>query len=143
MQTNAELEVADFIETFKRAAFDQDVAALLSLYDENVCVFDLWQTWSYRGVASWKEAVVNWFTSTGENRDAITFDELSINLRGDFCLVHALITFSCVSPEGKTLRAMHERMTWGLEKKARWQIVHQHTSAPVSGSDFKVIFQKT
>jgi len=141
MQTPA-ADIAQLIETFKRAAFDKDVSRFLSLYDENVIIFDLWQTWEHRGIAAWRIAVVEWFTSTGENRDAVSFEEVSVAGNGDVCFVHAMIKFSCVSPEGNVLRAMHERLTWGLVKKTSWKIVHQHTSAPVDGADCKLIFEK-
>ena len=138
----ADPEIAALIETFKRTAFAKDVSGFLALYDDDASIFDLWKRWSYRGVGAWKEAVVEWVDHTGENRDAISLEEVTMQGQGDFRAVTALITFSCVSPSGAVLRAMHERLTWVLAKRTTgWKIVHQHTSAPV-GDDLKIRFDR-
>jgi len=135
-------EMTALIEAFKRAAFAKDVSGFLALYEDDATVFDLWKRWSYRGVAAWKEAVVEWFNHTGENRDAISLEEVTMQGQGDFRAVTGLITFSCVALNGAVLRAMHERLTWVLaKKKTGWKIVHQHTSAPV-GDDLKIRFDR-
>jgi ketosteroid isomerase-like protein len=135
-------EIAAFIETFKNTAFAKDVSGFLALYDDDTRIFDLWKKWSYRGVSAWKTAVLEWFNHTGENRDAISLDDVVIQGSDDFCVVTAFITFSCVDAEGAVLRAMHERLTWALAKKGNgWKILHQHSSAPV-GDDLKIRFDR-
>ena len=34
------------LDAYKTAAFAKDVDAFVSLYDQNVCVFDMWGEWS-------------------------------------------------------------------------------------------------
>lgn len=135
-------DISALIETFKRTVFAKEVAGFLALFDRDVVIFDLWKKWAHRGIDAWRQTVAEWFDQTGENRDAVSLDDVVISGDGGFRAVTAFVTFSCTSPTGAVLRAMSERLTWILAKKAgAWKIVHQHTSAPV-GDDLKIRFDR-
>ena len=56
----------DLFEQYASAVLQKDAEALLSLYDDDVRVFDLWSEWSYEGKAAWRVAIGQWFGSIGE-----------------------------------------------------------------------------
>jgi ketosteroid isomerase-like protein len=148
-------ELEALIETYKNAVFEKDLATFLSLFDEEVRVFDMWGCWSYDGLTAWREMVTGWFSSLGVDRDRLTFEEVEIFSVGDVATVTAFARFAAVSPEGEELRFLHNRLTWIVRKKAGaraasdsgvgsgvWKIIHQHTSAPIDSRSMSVMLQR-
>lgn len=135
--------VRQLCEDYQAAVWAKDAAALLALYDPDVCVFDLWSTWSYAGSEAWREAVNGWFGSLGSERVAVTFEDVQSTADGAAASLHAMVRYQSVAADGQALRAMHNRLTWVLRRKnGAWKIVHEHTSAPVNGDTMKVILQR-
>lgn len=135
--------IAQILESYKAAVHARDVRALMRLYDPNVRVFDTWGVWSYEGVAAWQTAVEGWFTSLGTERVKVTFDDVSATVVRDAAIVSAIVTYAGVSAQGEPLRAMQNRITWGLRTSGHvLRIVHEHTSAPVGFDDMKAILQR-
>lgn len=131
------------IEAYKAAVFAQDVEALCGLYAQDAVVFDLWSTWSYAGLAAWRQAVSAWFGSLGDERVEVRLDDVSAATTGDLALVHAIITYQSLNADGQPLRAMQNRLTWALKQRGDgWKIIHEHTSAPIDGETFKVILER-
>jgi uncharacterized protein (TIGR02246 family) len=130
-------------EAYKAAVFAKDVDAFVALYDQDVCVFDLWSKWSYEGLEAWRGMVADWLGSLGTDRVAVEVDDVQTSVTDDLAVAHAFLTFKAISPEGRELRAMQNRLTWVLRQKSgAWKIVHQHTSAPVSFETFKVTLRR-
>ena len=131
------------LDAYKAAVFAKDVDAFVALYDQDVCVFDMWGEWSYNGIEAWRGTVAAWFGSLGTERVAVDVDGVhTIVARADVAVAHAFVTYKGVSAEGKELRAMHNRLTWALNQKGgAWRIVHEQTSAPVDFETSKVILQ--
>jgi ketosteroid isomerase-like protein len=68
---------------------------------------------------------------------------VQIILAPDLAVVHAFVTYTGQSAEGKELRAMQNRLTWALKQQdGGWKIVHEHTSAPVDFETSKVLLQR-
>ena len=136
-------EIGSLIEAYKNAVFQKDLPAFLSLFDEQVRVFDMWEQWTYEGLDAWGEMVKGWFSSLGTDRDAIRFDDVQIRAAGEMALVSAIVRFTAVSESGEALRWLENRLTWGLLKKdGVWKIVHQHTSGPIDFKTMKVVLQR-
>ena len=141
MAQDAEPDLSVLLEDYRAAVFAKDVEGFVSLYDEKVVVFDLWNEWSCEGIAAWRGLVLKWFSSMGENRDVVEFDQVQKLGEQDLATVHAFVSFRCVNPEGKELRSIRERLTWSLLRQGvKWRIVHQHTSVPVDFKTFKILF---
>ncbi len=142
MVDNSQLEpVTQVLDAYKAAVFAKDVDALVALYDQNVCVFDMWSKWSYDGLDAWRGAVTDWFGSLGSDRVAVEFEEVQTIMAQEVAIVHAFVIYKGVSAEGEALalRAMTNRLTWALgQKGGDWKIVHEHTSAPVNFKTAKV-----
>ena len=68
----SELEL--LLASYGKAVFEKDQEALLSLFDEEVRIFDMWGRWSYDGLPAWRDMVTTWFSSLGALRDRLTFE---------------------------------------------------------------------
>src|ERR1700759_2226265 len=129
-------------ESYKDAVYRKDAEGLLSLFDEDVRIFDMW-AWSYQGLPAWREMVTGWFSSLGANRDVVTFDDIHIHESGDMAVANAFARFAATDESGKELRVLENRLTWVLKKNAGiWKIIHEHTSGPVDGETLKVQLQR-
>ena len=130
------------LETYKTAVLAKDVEAFMRLYDPKVRIFDVWGVWSYEGAASWKMAVEAWFTSLGDEKVKVSFDNVQVSGSPDFAIVSAIVTYCGLNAQGEPLRAMQNRLTWALKTSGHvLRIIHEHTSAPVGFEDMKAIFQ--
>ena len=136
--------ITQVLDAYKAAVFAKDVDAFVALYDEDVCVFDMWGRWSYDGLEAWREMVMDWFGSLGTERVEVSFDEVqttmmqTLGVQGAVA-IYAFVTYQGLSAEGEALRAMTNRLTWALGWKAGvWKIVHEHSSAPADFETLKV-----
>ncbi|WP_199873467.1 nuclear transport factor 2 family protein [Ideonella sp. A 288] len=135
--------VGRIVEAYKAAVYAKDVAAFVRLYDPAVRVFDTWGLWSYEKAEAWQTAVEGWFTSLGTERVKVRFDDLRTVGGPDLAIVTAIVAYEGVSAEGAPLRAMQNRLTWGLRTSGHvLRIVHEHTSAPIGFEDSKAILQR-
>lgn len=138
-----EKPIMRMLAAYKAAVFAKDVDAFVTLYDQDVLVFDLWGQWSYRGVAAWRGMVEGWFGSLGTERVVVEVDDVESVLAREVAVVCAFVTYKGMSAEGKELRSMVNRLTWVLEQKGgAWKVVHEHTSAPIDVETGKVILQR-
>ncbi|MEO5698860.1 MAG: nuclear transport factor 2 family protein [Burkholderiaceae bacterium] len=138
-----ERPIARILEIYKSAVLAKDVDAFVHLYDPKVRVFDAWGVWSYEGLAAWQTAVEGWFTSLREESVKVTFDDVHSSATQEVAIVSAIVTYAAVSPQGEPLRAMQNRMTWGLRTSGHvLRIVHEHTSAPIGFDDQKAILHR-
>ncbi|HSZ34095.1 MAG TPA: nuclear transport factor 2 family protein [Puia sp.] len=136
--------IESLFETYKKSVFQKDVETFVSIFDENVRVFDMWQRWSYDGLSDWREMVENWFGSLGENKDIVEFDDIQIQSTDEMAFASAFVKFTAVSEKGEELRYLENRLTWVIQKRGNsWNIIHQHTSGPIDFQTMKVILQRS
>ena len=137
--TNPEL----LFKSFSDAVYRKDVEAYLELYDQTVVVYDMWQEWSYDGLAAWRQMVEGWFSGLGSDRDVVTFRDKHVEIAGDMGFVTAIVRFAAVSETGEELRFLENRLTWVIRRfGVSWTIVHQHTSGPIDFNTMKVVLKK-
>ena len=140
---NVEQPIQQVFDAYKAAVFAKDVDAFVALYHEDVCVFDMWGTWSYNGIEAWRTMVVEWFGSLGSERVVVEVDRVQTRVTNDLAVAYAFISYTGVSVEGKALRTMHNRLTWALKQHgSAWKIIHEHSSAPVDFETSKVLLQR-
>lgn len=138
-----EQPITQVVEAYKAAVFAKDVDAFVGLYDQDVCVFEMWGVWSYTGIAAWREMVADWFGSLGSERVVVAMNDVQIILAPDLAVAHAFVTYTGQSAEGKELRAMQNRLTWALKRQGgMWKIAHEHTSAPIDFETAKVLLRR-
>ena len=138
--TDLDTAVTRIQQSYAAAAHARDVPAFMRLYDPKVRVFDAWGTWQYDGAEAWQRTVEGWFTSLGEERVKVRFDETQATGSAELAFVSAIVTYASVSAQGQELRAMQNRITWGLRASSHvLRIAHEHTSAPIGFEDMKAL----
>jgi uncharacterized protein (TIGR02246 family) len=131
------------LDGYKAAVNAKDVDAFVSLYAQDVVVFDMWGVWSYKGVEAWRKMATDWFGSLGSERVIVEANEVQVIAENNVATIHAFVTFTGVSAEGEKLRAMQNRFTWILQKRAgAWKIIHEHSSAPIDFETSKVMLKR-
>ena len=131
-------EITALFETYSNAVFEKDVEAFLSIFDENVHIFDMWE-WTHEGLAAWRKMASGWFGSLGTERVVVTFDDIRVQATGEMGFASAFVRFAAISESGEELRYLQNRLTWVAQKKAgAWKIIHEHTSGPVDGKTMNV-----
>lgn len=132
------------LDSYKQAVFNKDLPAYLALYSEDAIIFDMWgPAWDFGGPAAWREVTEEWFASLGPDSVRVDFFHVHEQSEGALAVISAFVRYTAVSPEGKTLRAMDNRLSLVLAgHNGGWKIVHQHTSAPLDGTSMKVSLER-
>ena len=137
---NSENPFRQTLAAYAAAVRAKDVDAFASLYDLDIHVFDMWGTWSLRGLPAWRDLAASWFSSLGVESVAVTFDNDSAAVAGDLAIGHAVLTYTAIASDGKKIRSLSNRATMALRKTADgWKIFHEHTSAPIDHESLKAI----
>ncbi|MEP7301737.1 MAG: nuclear transport factor 2 family protein [Caldimonas sp.] len=140
---DTEKSIGRVLGIYEAAVFSKDIEAFMRLYDPEVRVFDAWGVWSYEGAAAWQLAVEGWFTSLGSGRVKVGFADVRTVPGKELALVSAIVSYASLSAQGEPLRAMQNRISWGLRMTGHvLRIVHEHTSAPIGFDDSKAILQR-
>ena len=118
-------------EAYRQAVFRRDVDGFVALYDPEVRIFDTWSERSYEGASAWRAMAEKWFSSLGEERVEVRFDDMRCEGGAGWATVSARVRYAARSAEGRELRSMHNRLSWMLKAEGTgWKIVHEHTSVP-------------
>ena len=133
------------LQAYQAAVLARDADAFLALYAPDARVFDTWGVWCYEGVAARRAAIDGWFSSLGDERVQVTFEDVRVDTSpgADLALLSATGRFAAVSPAGAELRSMQNRLSWGLRRQGGgWRILHEHTSVPIGFGDLQGILQR-
>jgi ketosteroid isomerase-like protein len=131
------------LESYKAAVRAKNVEAFLDMYADGVHVFDMWGTWSLRGIDAWRSIVVDWFSSLGNEHVVVSIDEAHSTQIGELAVGHAILTYTAMSTDGHEIRSLSNRMTIALRRSGEsWKIFHEHTSAPIDHASAKAILQR-
>ena len=141
---SADIEsVLALLEAYQIAVHAKDVDAFAALYDPDVRIFDMWGAWSCEGIGAWRAMAADWFGSLGADSVVVGVDHARVQVEQNLASVQAFLTFTGVSAHGETLRAMDNRLTWVLLRRAgAWKIVHEHTSAPADFATSALMLQR-
>ena len=136
-------EIESLLEIYKNAVLKKDIETYISIFDEKIRVFDMWEKWACNGLDAWRKIANDWFGSLGTDRDVVEFEDIQIEATAELATVTAFVKFTAVSEKGEELRYLQNRLTWIARKKdGGWKITHQHTSGPVDFKTMKVILRK-
>jgi uncharacterized protein (TIGR02246 family) len=124
--------VQEALARYSAAVHDKNVDAFVSLYAEDLHVFDMWNSWELRGIEAWREMATGWFSSLGDERVVVTSREVASSGSDDVAVGHATLTYTAVSSQGQELRSLDNRITLALRRTGNaWKIFHEHTSGPI------------
>jgi uncharacterized protein (TIGR02246 family) len=138
-----EKQIKQVFDLYKDAVFAKNVEAFVSLYDDDIHVFDMWGKWSYEGIKAWRGMVTEWFGSLNDEKVLVSFDDLQITVSPDIAIAHTFVTFKGLSADGTELRSMNNRLTCALKNaNGTWKIIHEHSSSPLDPETTKALFQR-
>ena len=124
--------VQEALARYCAAAYDKNVDDFVSLYADDVHVFDMWNSWEMRGIDAWRAMAMGWFSSLGDERVVVTSRDVTSSQSGDVAVGHATLTYTAVSADGQELRSLDNRITLALRRVGNaWKIFHEHTSGPI------------
>lgn len=131
--------IESLLDAYSQAVYQKDIDQLMTLYTDDVVVFDAFDNWEYRGKAAWGEAVERWFTDLGDDLMRITFNQTHVEFDDNVGGLSAEVHFEGISAVKDY--AMTNRITLGLRREGNdWKISHEHTSLPVkqtTGQSFR------
>jgi ketosteroid isomerase-like protein len=140
-QTTDPVSVA--LASYAASALAKDADAFVSIYTEDLHVFDMWNQWELRGIDAWRKMAQGWFDSLGEERVVVTFADVTSTVGADLALGHATVTYTAMSAEGKELRSLDNRMTIAMRRAGvSWKIFHEHTSGPLEHQTLKGMIKR-
>lgn len=132
-----------FPAAYAAAVLDQNAAAFLALYTPDARVFDTWGVWVYEGTAARQASIEAWLGSLGDERVQVRFENVHTTTTATLAVLTATCRYAAIGPDGRELRAMHNRLTWALTCEAgQWHIAHEHTSAPIGFGDLRAILSR-
>lgn len=134
------LEIKEFFEIYKNAAWEKDSTAMINLYDGDAIIFDMWNQGYIADAFTWADGIRNWLGSLGDEKVRVEFEMVTIHHSGNTGFASALIQFQALSADGTVLRSMKNRISLGFSKNnEEWKVIHQHTSAPISSDGLNAI----
>src|SRR5258708_7438292 len=98
------------LDSYIAAVRAKDVEAFTAIYDDDVHIFDLWGTWSIRGIEAWRTMAKNWFSSLGTEQVVVSADEVQSTTIGELAVGHAILPYTAVSAQGSKLRSLNNRI---------------------------------
>jgi ketosteroid isomerase-like protein len=124
--------VQEALARYSAAAYDRNVDAFVSLYADDVHVFDMWNSWELQGIEAWRKMAAGWFSSLGDERVVVTARDVASSQSIDLAVGHATLTYTAISVDGRELRSLDNRITIALRRVGSvWKIFHEHTSGPI------------
>jgi ketosteroid isomerase-like protein len=132
-----------FTSKYKAAVFEKNVEEFVALYGEKVRVFDAWGVWSIDGIGAWRKMATEWLGSLGDESVVVDFDDILSTVNEGVAFGSAYVTYTALDRDGKKLRSLQNRHTWGLERNdGVWKTVHEHSSAPADFETLKISLQR-
>ena len=135
--------VHEALARYSTAAYEKNVDAFISLYADDLHVFDMWNSWELRGIDAWRAMATGWFSSLGDERVVVTMREVASSQNGELAFGHATLTYTAVAADGRELRSLDNRITLALRRVgSAWKIFHEHTSGPIDHKTMKGVIKR-
>ena len=137
--------VQEVLESYKRAVYEQDVEAYVSLYASDFHVYDCWDDWECTELSQWTASTKEWFEGLREEDVLlhVEYEDVAVEESSSLAFVRCNVTFAAYNQSGEKLRQITNRFTFGLRNEnGSWSIAHQHSSLPIHGETGKGIFTR-
>lgn len=136
---NGSKNISDFFQSYQETAFEKDVPGMISLYHDDVVVFDMWDKGFILGLKEWSSTITDWLTSLKNEKVKVRFEMIDIYEGEHVGFANAIIQFQAIATDDSVQRSMKNRVSLGFVKiDGLWKVKHQHTSAPID-SNLKAI----
>jgi len=135
--------VHEALARYSAAAYEKDVDAFVSLYSDDLHVFDMWNSWELRGIDAWRAMAAGWFSSLGDERVVVKATDVVATVNGELAMGHATLTYTAISADGQELRSLDNRITLAMRRAGNaWKIFHEHTSGPIDHKTMKGVIKR-
>lgn len=101
----------DFFVIYSNAILLKDKILMKSIYKGNICLFDVWNSFSTIGKSSLSVMIDNWFVSIVKEKVNVMFSNIETLTDTMYAFSNCIIQFHAFSEEGNELRHIKERMT--------------------------------
>ncbi|HEL9635025.1 TPA: SgcJ/EcaC family oxidoreductase [Streptococcus suis] len=115
------------LELYKQAVLEKDLDLMLSLYCDDVLIYDVAGQWSLSGKKDLAKMVTAWFQEIATDRVEVSYLNLEIQSSQTCAFAYFDATFSKIGRE----QSVTDRFTLGLIYDKDWKIKHQHASHPL------------
>ena len=135
--------VHEALARYSAAAYEKDVDAFVSLYSDDLHVFDMWNSWELQGIDAWRAMAAGWFSSLGDERVVVKATDVVATVNGELAMGHATLTYTAISADGQELRSLDNRITLAMRRVGNaWKIFHEHTSGPIDHKTMKGVIKR-
>ena len=126
------------LDDWCRAVNAMEVDAIMGFYAPDIVAFDAIQQLQFKGVAAYGEHWRQCFSSCG----AMVFEihDLQVAAAGDVGFAHYLARCGGTGPDGTEQKGWMRATVAFREAGGRWQVVHEHYSAPFDPMSGKALF---
>lgn len=137
----ANADIQAVLDRYVQAVRASDAGALMSLYADDVHVYDLMAPFERHGTENQRELMEAWLSSSDTEQDC-RIEDLEIMQDGDLAVARASIEYSSKRDDGGT-DSMWNRATWAFRRESgEWKIVLEHTSVPLGEEDMQPVFDR-
>ncbi|HEM3577730.1 TPA: nuclear transport factor 2 family protein [Streptococcus suis] len=120
--------IEEVLALYQQAVLDKDVDLMLSLYCEDVVIYDVAGQWSLSGKQDLTDMVMAWFQEIGPDRVEVSYSNLEIQSSQTCAFAYFDARFSKIGRE----QSVTDRFTLGfVYDEQGWKIKHQHASHPL------------
>lgn len=119
--------IGEVLDLYKKAVWDKDQDLMLSLYCDDVVIYDVAGQWFLSGKQDLAKMVVAWFQEIGSDKVEVQFSNLAIHESQTCAFAHFDALFSKIGFE----QSVTDRFTLGFIYDQGWKIKHQHASHPL------------
>ncbi|HEL2057265.1 TPA: nuclear transport factor 2 family protein [Streptococcus suis] len=119
--------IEEVLALYRRAVWEKDMDLMLSLYCDDVLMYDVAGQWSLSGKQDLSKMVAAWFQEIGSDRVEVEFSNLAIHESQTCAFAYFDARFSKIGFE----QSVTDRFTMGLIYDQGWKIKHQHASHPI------------
>ncbi|HFI0632634.1 TPA: nuclear transport factor 2 family protein [Streptococcus suis] len=119
--------IEEVLELYQQAVLEKDVDLMLSLYCDDVFIYDVAGQWSLSGKKDLTDMVTAWFQEIGPDRVEVSYSNLEIQSSETCAFAYFDTTFSKIGLE----QFVTNPFTLGLNYDYGWKIKHQHASHPM------------
>lgn len=133
------------MNNYCESAQTKDLALHLSLYSDDVYLYDCWDTWEIKGKEALSESVEDWFDGLVEEEVnlKVQFIDPIFESTDSLAFIHSEVLFTAYDKDNYELRHISNRFTFNLKKmNNEWKIIHQHSSLPINPSTAKMMIKE-
>ncbi|MDR6713117.1 ketosteroid isomerase-like protein [Pseudomonas hunanensis] len=137
MNTSAETELRQLIDTWMQAVRERDMDGITAPYADDIVAFDAIKALQFKGKAAYR---AHWEMCMGMCTGPMIFEmeQLTVHADGDLGLAHWL---NRCGPADDDSQCGFMRASVGYRRSAgQWQVIHEHWSAPFDMETQKALF---